>query len=240
MTAREHYEHHLGNFYSWMAGDFESKSQEFVQYLRDKSIVPAHTGVAIDLGAGHGIQSVALASGGFAVTAIDFNQQLLDELRARDTQRVIQIRYGDIQNTALWPAEPELIVCWGDTLTHLTSLSDVQQLIQRAAHALIPGGKFIASLRDYSQPLTGTSRFIPVKSDAHRILTCVLEYTDTHVQVTDLLHERTDAGWVQRVSSYEKIRIDIATLIDMLESAGFTVQHQEVINRMTAIVACKQ
>jgi 2-polyprenyl-3-methyl-5-hydroxy-6-metoxy-1,4-benzoquinol methylase len=35
---------------------------------------------AIDLGAGYGIQSIALANLGFRVRAVDFNRQLLEEL----------------------------------------------------------------------------------------------------------------------------------------------------------------
>jgi hypothetical protein len=42
-----------------------------------------------------------------------------------------------------------------------------------------------------------------VRSDAGRILTCVLEYEDAHVVVHDLLHEFDGAAWRQRVSSYD-------------------------------------
>ena len=67
----------------------------------------------------------------------------------------------------------------GDTLTHLPQLSSVEQLFSLAAESLGPKGKFIATFRDYTSPLAGNGRFIPVKSDSDRILTCFLSTLPT-------------------------------------------------------------
>lgn len=58
MTVKEHYDNHLGNFYSWMAGDFDAKQKEFEFWLKAHNIFPELNGYAIDLGAGHGIQCI--------------------------------------------------------------------------------------------------------------------------------------------------------------------------------------
>ena len=76
MTTKEHYDKHLGNFYSWMTGDFESTQKEFLDFLYEHGLFPSSTKIALDLGAGHGIQSIPLARLGFQVKAVDFNQQL--------------------------------------------------------------------------------------------------------------------------------------------------------------------
>ena len=76
MSAKEHYDKHLGDFYSWMVGDFNENQQAYQQFLTLNNIKPKTSKLAIDLGAGHGIQSVALAKMGFKVMAIDFNAQL--------------------------------------------------------------------------------------------------------------------------------------------------------------------
>ena len=83
MTVKEHYDNHLGFFYSWMTGDCEDKKREFTNFCKNNNIYPKESGIAVDLGAGNGIQSVALAELGFKVKAIDFNQTLLDELVSR-------------------------------------------------------------------------------------------------------------------------------------------------------------
>ena len=35
MNVKKHYDNHLGNFYSWVIGDFQSKSNEQLQFLKN-------------------------------------------------------------------------------------------------------------------------------------------------------------------------------------------------------------
>ena len=91
MSAKEHYDSHLGNFYEWMAGDFDAGRQVQEQYFRDKGLGTEHGDIAIDLGSGHGFQSMALAHLGYAVQAVDFNQQLLDSLEKRKGELSINL-----------------------------------------------------------------------------------------------------------------------------------------------------
>ena len=144
MTAKEHYEQHLGSFYSWMAGDFDEKLKEQERFFLAQNIKPQSTRLAIDLGAGHGIQSVSLAKLGFKVKAVDFNSQLLRELTKNSHKLDIEVIESDIRsfNKHTHP-KPELIVCWGDTLTHLNNSKEIQQLISESSEALTKNGKLI-------------------------------------------------------------------------------------------------
>lgn len=93
------------------------------------------------------------------------------------------------------------------------------------------------SFRDYSNELKNEQRFIPVKSDDKRILTCILEYETDKVKVTDLLYEKTEKGWQQKVSSYEKVRITTNEIITFIENNGMKITFNESINRMQTIIA---
>ncbi len=48
-TAKDHYENHLGHFYSWMLGDFDTRRQEQENFFKDHGIVPGTTKLAMNL-----------------------------------------------------------------------------------------------------------------------------------------------------------------------------------------------
>lgn len=142
MTVKEHYDLHLAGFYSWMTGDFEVNQQTFYQFLTDHSILPSSTKNALDLGAGHGLQSIPLARLGFRVTAIDFSSQLLDEMKRNAGGLNIHVLNADMKNILPFAHQGiELIVCCGDTLSHLESKEGIETLLRDISSVLVPGGK---------------------------------------------------------------------------------------------------
>jgi hypothetical protein len=68
----------------------------------------------------------------------------------------------------------------------------------------------------------GDRRFIPIRSDPHRIHTCFLEQVGERVVVHDIVHEFGSAGWSQKVSSYAKLRLSPDVAIQAAEDAGLT------------------
>jgi SAM-dependent methyltransferase len=240
MTVKDHYNKHLGNFYSWYTGNFEMNNENFKSFCLENEIKPFGSGYAIDLGAGHGIQTIALAAIGYKVKAIDFNNQLIDELKSRIDNYPIEVFNDDIRLISKYSEpQPELIVCCGDTLPHLDSLSEIQKLIKDSSDILVSGGKIILTFRDYSTELDDKNRFIPIKSDSQRILTCFIEYFPDKLRVTDLLHEFENGKWVQKVSSYSKVRIDKNLIIKYLDDSGFKIDYGKITNGMVTIIANK-
>ena len=241
MTVKEHYERHLGNFYSWMVGDFTEKQQVQENFFRNNEILPQYSAMAFDLGCGHGLQAVSLANLGFTVRAIDFNHQLLNELKKRvDGLSIDCVDANLLEYLYAIPVKPELIVCMGDTLTHLAGLDQVEELISLSSQKLERGGKLVLSYRELAQELTNEKRFIPVRSDENRIHTCYLEYLPGYVKVFDILHERDKEGeWKQHVSWYPKLRVPVSLLLSLFEKYNFTLLKQEVISGMTCLIVRK-
>ncbi|HET9053260.1 MAG TPA: class I SAM-dependent methyltransferase [Cyclobacteriaceae bacterium] len=240
MTVKDHYDRYLGNFYSWAAGDFTEKQLLHEKFFLENDITPKISGVALDLGCGHGINSMALANLGFSVRAIDFNHQLLEELKERIGHRKIEAIDAHLLEY-LYSArvKPELVVCMGDTLTHLSGPDQVEELIALSAQKLERGGKLVISYREFANELTNEKRFIPVHSDENRIHTCYLEYLPGYVKVFDILLEREGDTWRQTVSWYPKLRIAVSRVISLFEKYGLSLFKKEVILGMTYLVAAK-
>ena len=239
MTTKEHYDNHLGPFYEWMTGDFDIRQKEQQDFFEGNGIMPLQNKMAIDLGSGHGLQSIALARLGFQVKSVDFNRLLLDHLRIRGDGLGIQVFHRDLLSGENFKEPAELIVCMGDTIAHLASPEEIRTLLDRCCGCLLNHGKLVLSYRDYGTELRDANRFIPVKSDENKILTCFLEYVEDRVRVTDLLHERINGRWTQKASSYFKVRTTDQLMSQLLIETGFTIQKKEVINRMNYLVAAK-
>lgn len=237
MKARDHYDNHLAFFYSWMVGDFQDKLQEQKKYFNERKIRPSLSNLAFDLGSGHGLQSVALAEIGFEVKAVDFNRQLLDELQIHQGSLNIERIHKEILLFLKGTSQKaELIVCMGDTLTHLESFNEVRELVAQVSKHLERNGKIVFSFRDFTTALKDEDRFIFVKGDDSRILTCFLEYFSDYVMVHDILYEKKNGAWVPRISAYPKLRLGEGFLNDLLRQNGIITQRSEIIKGMVHIV----
>jgi SAM-dependent methyltransferase len=237
-SVNEHYEQVLSPVYSWMMGGIEAALDAGAEEIEALELQLPAGALVVDLGAGFGMHAIPLARTGARVIAIDSSASLLAELARHAAGLDIRMVRDDLLSLrAHVPEKAAAIFCLGDTLTHLPEHTNVDYLIQEAADLLAPDGKFVLSFRDYTVPLTDEQRFIPVRSDERRILTCFLDYDDDTVGVYDILYEREGDAWLTRVSSYRKLRVAPDHVIGSLESLGFKARRETGARGMVRIVA---
>ncbi len=240
-ATRAHYETLLAPIYRWMLGDFAAVLARSRVELENLGIGPAEAGArALDLGAGLGLQAIPLHELGYQVTALDSSPELLAELH-RDCPDAAIVT-GDLSELGRSVSGTyAVVVCMGDTLTHLASLAEVDALLAAACALLAPDGLFALTFRDYVAPVReSVDRFILVRADDRRILTCCLDYGTEHVAVTDIVHERTDAAWTLRASAYEKLRLSHGWVAERLRAYGAKVVRAESTAGRIAIVARRE
>jgi len=239
-TVAEHYEDHLAPIYLWMAGGFDAAVSRGESEIDAVCQNPPNGLIAVDLGAGFGMHSIPLARRGYSLVAIDSSAKLLEELRNRAERLTIRTVEDDLLNFQKHlDTKAHLIICMGDTLTHLSEPQSVEQLFSLVEDSLHPGGTFITTFRDYTTPLVGNGRFIPVRSDRDRILTCFLDYSSDYVTVHDMISEWNGDSWQLRVSSYRKLRLSPEWVSAALQAQGFAVRIEPGLAGMVRIAATR-
>jgi SAM-dependent methyltransferase len=224
-TAAAHYETHLGPIYAWMLGDTDAALARAAVELNDLRLPTVVNGVALDLGAGLGFHAVALADRGFRVTAIDSSRLMLDQLSSRRAASPITAIHADfLEFRPLVTGQADVILCMGDTLTHAPTFAAVESLLAAVSDTLAPQGLFVTTFRDYAtKTLEGDARFILVRADEQRMLTCFLEYGDQRVVVHDLLYQNENGRWRLSASSYPKLRLAPDWVASKLTRQGLRV-----------------
>jgi SAM-dependent methyltransferase len=238
--AEQHYDQVLSDVYSWMYGGYDAALARYADFFASRRITPGRSGRAVDLGAGCGFQSIPLARLGFAVTAIDIDRKLLDELRVHAGGADIAIVRDDLLAFERHLQGPvELAVCMVDTLVHLKSKAAVGDLFAKVYGALEPGGRFVITYRDLSREAVELDRFIPVRSDDGTILTCFLEYEPETVKVHDLVHRKVGGEWTFNKSFYRKLRLAQAWVEGELRKVGFALAEVGVERGFVTVVATR-
>jgi len=224
-SASDHYQRVLAPIYLWMAGGSQNALAVGAADLKSLGIAVSAGDPALDLGAGFGMHAIPLAQLGYRVTAVDSSPELLAELGRLGEGLAVRALEGDLLAfDASIATAPVLILCMGDTLTHLTCIADVDLLCRRIAAALAPGGRFVTTFRDFTRPAVADARFILVRSDTSRIHTCFLEEQGDRILVHDIVHERQESGsWAMQVGHYPKLRLDPAVVVRALEKGGLQV-----------------
>jgi SAM-dependent methyltransferase len=241
-SIQAHYDQLLGPVYTWMAGGWDAAVARNRAMLDTLGLAHWPRGVAVDLGCGSGFQAIPLAEAGFEVVALDLCDPLLAELREHTGNRSIRAVQDNLLNFgAHLDGEAALIVCMGDTLTHLESVETVAALIRDAAARLSNNGRLVLGFRDLATlELSGPQRFIPVRSEPDRIFTCFLDYRPDHVEVNDLVHTRDGEQWRLATSAYRKLRLTAAQVGALITDAGLTLEHASTEQGVVRLVGVKR
>jgi len=239
-SATEHYQKLLAEYYSWISGGLARNVRQNLNFFKVHHIQPLRSGVAVDLGAGCGFQSIPLLQLGFRVIAIDSSTKLLAELKQNAQSQSIHIINDDLLNLSRHCVSPvELVVCMGDTLTHLKTRQAIRQLFRRIFSVLETGGRLILTFRDLSMKVTGLDRFIPVRNDTDTIFTCFLEFEKDYIKVHDLIYTRRHDRWRLKKSFFKKLRISAQWTEEVLEAVGFKIETFDIQKAGVCIIARK-
>jgi SAM-dependent methyltransferase len=233
-----HYAAILASRYTWMMGGLDGCLSSARALLDAVGLTDEGTGTVLDLGAGAGYHARTLASRGFSVVAVDTSDALLNELREVCAGMAVTTIQSDLLEEARYAEQGPyaLVLCVGDTLTHLSSEKDVDHLIRMAARLLMPGGALLLQFREQPRDLSPQESVITMRSERDRIMQCVLHFEPQRVWVTDIVHEWNGQAWITTKSTYPKLRLSTDALLEIATSAGLNIRFNETLTRQRVLV----
>lgn len=236
--VESHYEALLASRYTWMLGGPSACHSSAKALLDAAGVVATQGDVALDLGAGGGYHARALAERGFEVIAIDTSAILLQELAQTCDGFGVTVVHGDLLDDRRYRkrAPFAVILCVGDTLTHLSTSTDVERLISLSAGLLAPGGQLVLQFREQPVDLAPADSVFTIRSERDRIMECVLHFEPERVWVTDVVHEWTGETWRAIRSTYPKLRLSGEALIACAAAAGLDIASDGMHARQRLLV----
>ena len=115
---------------------YEALTRNTASVVRRKCPPPA---ALIDFGAGTGRLAIPLAQEGYTVTAVEPCPEMLDELRAKDTDRRVTTVISSMQDFHAGPTF-DVALCVFTVLLYLLDREALRSALQAAATCLRPGG----------------------------------------------------------------------------------------------------
>jgi SAM-dependent methyltransferase len=237
-SVAAHYDALLAERYTWMMGG-ASVCQSSARALLDATGITANPGdIALDLGAGGGYHARARAERGFEVIAVDTSAGMLQELGELCAGfGVTPLQVDLLDERAYSRYSPfALILCVGDTLSHLATHQDVNRLIEQCANLMNTGGKLVLQFREPPADMSPQNSVFTTRSERDRIMECVLHFWPDRVWVTDVVHEWSNGTWRSMRSTYPKLRLTVDEIIESARVAGLGVQLNEPHARQRLLV----
>ena len=245
-----HYDALLATRYTWMMGGLDGCLSSARALLDAVGLTDEGQGAVLDLGAGAGYHARVLAGRGFSVTAVDTSEALLKELGEVCAGFPVKTVQSDLLDEARFAELGPfmLILCVGDTLTHLSSFKDAERLIRMAARLLAPGGALLLQFREQPRELLPQESVITMRCERDRIMQCVLHFeacaaasaaagvAAERVWVTDIVHEWNGQAWLTTKSTYPKLRLSTDALLEVATSAGLNIRFNETLTRQRVLV----
>lgn len=118
----------------------------------------------MDTACGTGQHAIALARLGYQVSATDLYPQMVSLANTNALAADVKIRFKTAGFGSIAPAFPgeqfDAVLCLGNSLPHVNSLSDLQRALQDFAAMMAPGGLLLLQQRNFDAVMQAKNRFM--------------------------------------------------------------------------------
>jgi glycine/sarcosine N-methyltransferase len=190
-----------------------------------KSICPPGDVSILDVGCATGDIAIELANSGYDVIGIDLNSKMIDIARRYIKNPLDKIEFHvmnmlDIEKLGIF----DLILCFGNTLPHLQSETEVNKFFAAANTCLHDNGAFIFQILNYDKILSeGKIDFQIVENDSF-IFRRNYTFPDNGMISFNIEFKDRETGRVYSDST-DLLPLRQKQLLALLDEAGFKTTH---------------
>jgi len=125
---------------------------------------PYDTKTVLDIGCGTGDLVIALSTIGFTVTGIDYDHEMLNRAEKKAKNESVVLRQMDMRGISdiFEKASFDVVVCFGNTLVHLTDVHEIEAFLKQAREVLKDNGKLLLQILNYDYLLDRAIRQLPM------------------------------------------------------------------------------
>jgi len=117
----------------------------------------------LDIGCSTGKMNLELASSFRHITAIDLDEAMIEYAKRFHNHSAIEFLAMDMLDIKKNFAEKkfDIISCFGNTLVHLSTISEIQDMFAQVNNLLTDGGSFLCQIINYDRILDRNVTFLP-------------------------------------------------------------------------------
>ena len=156
----------MASQYDKLFFDWQATTQEQAVILRklfeDNGFGKSAT--VLDCACGIGTQAIGLASIGYSVAASDISDGELAQAKERAAKNGVKIRFENADFCALsdvFSEQFDIVICMDNALPHMLTQTALETAVKSIIGQIMPGGMFVASIRDYDALLTEKPPYSP-------------------------------------------------------------------------------
>ena len=160
-------------FYDNLASQYDQLFQDWQTTTREQAAILDrifrengfdNTARILDCACGIGTQSIGLAALGYDVTGSDISEVELAQAKMRAEQNgvAVSFEYADFCTLSETFSERfDIVICMDNALPHMLTKSALEAAVKSITDRLLPGGLFVASIRDYDSLMVEKPPYSP-------------------------------------------------------------------------------
>ena len=222
-------------FYDSMATQYDKLFSDWQAATKEQAIILSRiftdcefdkTARILDCACGIGTQAIGLAALGYLITASDISDGELAEASERAVKNGVNIRFEHADFCSLsdtFSDQFDIVIAMDNALPHMLTTEALESAVRSITGQIVPGGIFVASIRDYDSILDKKPPYSPPyihKTDnGQRVSFQTWDWSDENYRLTQYIIVDEDKLQISKFEcEYRAVRRD--ELTNLLQSNG--------------------